>query len=110
MFKRIKMTSDVCALCICTYFILAVLAPEPQSTLASVIHAATETGGAIITQVDDAEVRGNVTCLASEPAFAVAHKVIQFVLAFVAVTQVWITVVSDYKDTYEHISVPMSCV
>ena len=83
---------------------LAVLVPESQSTLASVIHAATETGGAIITQVVDTEVRGNVTCLAGEPAFAVAHKVVQFVLAFVAVTRVWITVVGDYKDTYRHIT------
>ena len=82
-----------------TYFVSAKAASEARSTLTRVVGTATQTGGAIETQVLEAVVRGNVACLAREPAFTVAHKVIQLVLAFVAMARVWVTVVVDYMGT-----------
>ena len=64
------------------------------------------------TKVVGAEVGRNVTRLACEPSIAVAHEVVQLVLASVAMTRVWVAVVcGDYKrQTYEcHVTPSQEC-
>ena len=50
------------------------------------------------TKVVGAEVGRNVTHLACEPSLAVAHEVVQFVFAYVAMTRVWVAVIVDYRE------------
>ena len=64
------------------------------------------------TKVVGAEVGRNVTRLACEPSLAVAHVVLQFVFASVAMTRVWVAVVCvNYKrQTYGcHVTPKKEC-
>ena len=70
----------------------AVSAPEAGSTTTRVVGAAINADGAVETNVVGAEVGSNLTRLACEPSFAVAHEVLQFVLASVAMTRVWVAI------------------
>ena len=70
----------------------AVSAPEAGSTTTCVVGVAINADGAVETNVVGAEVWRNRTRLACEPSFAVAQKVVQFVLASVAVTGVWVAI------------------
>jgi len=67
-------------------------APEAGSTTTCVVGAAINAGGAVETNVVGAEVGSNLTRLACDPSFTVAHEVVQFVFASVAVTRVWVAI------------------
>ena len=66
----------------------AVSAREAGSTMARVVGASIDAGGAVETNVFGAEVGQNLTRLACEPSLAVAQEVVQFVLTSVAMTRV----------------------
>ena len=88
-----------------TDVVIAINAPKTRSTTTRVVGAAIDAGGAVETKVVGAEVWRNVTRLACEPFLAMAHKVVQFVFASVAMTRVWVAVVSiDYKAQKMNVS------
>ena len=66
----------------------AVSAPEADSTMARVVGASIDAGGAVETNAVGAEVGWNLTRLACEASLAVAQEVVQFVLTSVAITRV----------------------
>ena len=85
--------------------LLTVASSEANSALTRVAGTATQTRSPIETQVVEAVVGGNVTCLACESSSTVAHKAIQFVQTLMAMTRVWLAVVGGCNmDSYKRLA------